>query len=384
MFGINLQIRLSVQGTDLKRQFEDIIFSTKGVTLQKLANKSKADLLIFELGKDFDRDFQVIQQLVRDGEVQEVFVVSKAVESQVLIRAIKAGIKEYLSLPLNESEVRRALAQFVARQSKTESNDTKSGQIVHVMGTKGGVGATTVAVNLAVALAQKRKQSSVALVDMNMLFGDIPLFLELKPKYHWGEITKNIDRLDSTFLLNVLAKHPSGLHILPSPGYLNGYPAATPEIVDHLLQLMKSMFDAVIVDGGQSLNQATLRSVEMSDQLVLISLLSLPCLSNTNKVLQSFENLHLSVEQRLRFVINRYMKKNEISLEDAKDTIKQKIFWTIPNDYKRTMSAINSGKPLIEIAPKDEVAKSFYGLANQLLPESQKAEKNGWSLFKRK
>lgn len=384
MFGNNLQIRLSVQGTDLKRQLEDIIFSTKGVTLQKLANKSKADLLIFELSKDVDHDFQVIQQLASDGEVQEVFLVSKAVESSVLIRAIKAGIKEYLSIPLNENEVRHALAQFVARQNKTENNDTKSGHIVHVMGTKGGVGTTTVAVNLAVALAQTRKHSSVALVDMNMLFGDIPLFLELKPKYHWGEITKNIDRLDSTFLLNVLAKHPTGLHILPSPGYLNGYPAATPEIVGHLLQLMKTMFDTVIVDGGQSLNQATLRCVEMSDQIVLISLLSLPCLSNTNKVLQSFENLHLPVEQRLRFVINRYMKKNEISIEDAKDTIKQKIFWTIPNDYKRTMSAINSGKPLIEIAPKDEVAKSFYGLADQLLPESQKAEKNGWSLFKRK
>jgi pilus assembly protein CpaE len=385
MFGNNLQIRLSVQDTDLKRQLEDIIFSTKGVTLQKLADKSKADLLIFELGKFFDRDFQVIQQLVSDGEIQEVFVVSSAVESQVLIQAIKAGIKEYLSLPLDESEVRHALEQFVARQSKAaDSNDAKAGQIVHVMGTKGGVGATTVAVNLAVALAQKRKPSSVALVDMNMLFGDIPLFLELKPKYHWGEITKNIDRLDSTFLLNVLAKHPSGLHILPSPGYLNGYPAATPESIDHLLGLMQTMFDAIIVDGGQLINQATLRSIEMSDQILLISLLSLPCLSNTNKILQSFENLDLSVEQRLRLVINRYLKKNEISLEDAKDTIKQTIFWTIPNDYKTTMSAINSGKALIETAPKEVVAKSFYGLADQLLPGFKKAEKSGWSLFKRK
>jgi pilus assembly protein CpaE len=302
----------------------------------------------------------------------------------VLIRAIKAGIKEYLSLPLNEDEVRNALEQFVARQSKAESNNTKTGQILHVMGTKGGVGATTVAVNLAVALAQKRKQSSVALVDMNMLFGDIPLFLELKPKYHWGEITKNIDRLDSTFLTNVLAKHSSGLHILPSPGYLNGYPAATSEIVDHLLQLMKTMFDTIVVDGGQSINPGTLRSVEMSDQIVLVSLLSLPCLSNVNKIMLSFENLNLSVDQRIRFVINRYLKKNEISLEDAKETIKQKIFWTIPNDYRATMSAINQGKALIEMAPKQLVAKSFYGLADQLLPEVQEAEKKGWSLFKRK
>jgi pilus assembly protein CpaE len=384
MFGINLQIRLSVKGNDLKRQLEDIIFSTKGVTLQKIANKTKADLLIFELGTDFDRDFQFIQQLVAEEEAKEVFLVSKAVDSTVLIRAIKAGIKEYLSVPLNEDEVRNALEQFVARQSKAESNNTKTGQILHVMGTKGGVGATTVAVNLAVALAQKRKQSSVALVDMNMLFGDIPLFLELKPKYHWGEITKNIDRLDSTFLTNVLAKHSSGLHILPSPGYLNGYPAATSEIVDHLLQLMKTMFDTIVVDGGQSINPGTLRSVEMSDQIVLVSLLSLPCLSNVNKIMLSFENLNLSVDQRIRFVINRYLKKNEISLEDAKETIKQKIFWTIPNDYRATMSAINQGKALIEMAPKQLVAKSFYGLADQLLPEVQEAEKKGWSLFKRK
>ncbi len=102
-----------------------------------------------------------------------------------------------------------------------------------MLGSKGGVGTTTVSVNLAVALSNS-KRHSVALLDMNTVFGEIPLFLEIQPKFHWGEITKNIDRLDDTFLMNVLSKHSSGVHILPSPAYLNGHQSPTPEIMERL------------------------------------------------------------------------------------------------------------------------------------------------------
>ena len=99
-----------------------------------------------------------------------------------------------------------------------------------------------------------------------MLFGDIPIFLALKPNYHWGEITKDIARLDATFLMNILSKHSSGVHVLPSPSHLNGNQPVTPETIEHLLSLMQGMFDFVVIDGGQSLNKTSLRILEMSDE----------------------------------------------------------------------------------------------------------------------
>ncbi len=102
------------------------------------------------------------------------------------------------------------------------------------MGAKGGVGTTTLAVNLAMTLAGKKEAGSVALVDLNMVFGEIPLFLSLTPAYHWGQLVENINRLDNTFLLNVMTPHKSGVHILPSTSHLNGHPPLTPQILDRI------------------------------------------------------------------------------------------------------------------------------------------------------
>ena len=126
----------------------------------------------------------------------------------------------------------------------------KEGKIVNVIGSKGGVGTTTIAVNLAVSLAEKKSIQSVALVDMNLLFGDIPLFLEIEPKYNWSEITNSISRLDDTFLKNILSVDTSGVCVLPSPSYLSDQNVVTSEIMKRFLILMRRTFDFIIIDGG--------------------------------------------------------------------------------------------------------------------------------------
>jgi pilus assembly protein CpaE len=207
--------------------------------------------------------------------------------------------------------------------------------------------------------------------------------LSLKPTYHWGEIAKNVSRLDSTFLLKAMTKHPSGVHILPSPNYLNGHPPATPEIMDRLLTVMKRTFDFIIVDGGQSLNGSALKVIEMADRVFLITLLNLPCLRNTGNVMKSLSNVGLTDRDRLRLVVNRFLKKSDITLKDAEESVKTEIFWSIPNDYKTAMSAINRGKPLYEVSPKADITKGLEGLAGSLIQVQRKEEKKGW-LFGRK
>jgi pilus assembly protein CpaE len=260
----------------------------------------------------------------------------------------------------------------------------KKGTIITTFGSKGGVGTTTVAVNLAVNLAMKDNSKSVALVDMNTLFGEIPLFLEITPQFHWGEITKNVDRLDHAFLANILTRHPTGVHVLSSPAHLNGHIRPTPEIMSHLLDLMKGTFDFVVIDGGQSTDDTTLRIVELSDTLLLIIILSLPCLANSNKLIQSFIELGFLNNDQIKVVANRHVKNSEISPSDAKAGIGKNLFWIIPNDYRTTMSAINQGKPLSKIAPKALITQSFEDLAEVFIrPKTQQKQNKKFRIFKR-
>jgi pilus assembly protein CpaE len=192
-----------------------------------------------------------------------------------------------------------------------------------------------------------------------------------------------VGRLDSTFLLNAMAKHPSGVHILPSPSYLNGHPPATREIMDRLLTVMKRTFDYIIVDGGQSLDGPALKAIEMADRVFLITLLNLPCLRNTGNLLKSLASAGVADKDRVRLVINRYLKKSDITLKEAEESVKSEIFWSISNDYKTTMSAINRGNRSTRFQPRADITKELEGLADTIILGEKKPEKKGW-LFRRR
>jgi pilus assembly protein CpaE len=238
-----------------------------------------------------------------------------------------------------------------------------------------------VAVNLAMILAEQKKAGSVALVDLNTVFGEIPLFLSLTPTYHWGQITKNVSRLDPTFLLNAMARHPSGVYVLPSPSYLNGHPPATADVMDRLLSTMQRTFDFIIVDGGQSLDGPALKALAMADRIFLITLLNLPCLRNTGNLLKSLAGLAPPDDDRVRLVVNRHLKKSDITLKEAEESLRSRILWSIPNDYQTTMSAINRGKPIYEISPRSDITRRLGEIAESIIqgdPPAEKTVKKGW------
>lgn len=380
----NIKVQLAIHSKPLAEDFRKIVADTAGMQIED-SGSSLVELLILELGGAPEQDFKQIDTLLAENKVREIFLTGENPDPNILMRAMRLGVKEFFPLPLNQGDVRTALDRFMERNAKVPPVDpqVKNGRIISICGGKGGVGTTTVAVNLAVAYSSRKQPLSVALLDMNTIFGEIPLFLEISPKFHWGEITKNIERLDNTFLMNVLTRHSSGVHVLPSPAYLNGHHQPTPSIMQRLLGLMRQLFDVVIIDGGQSLNDAALKGMQMSDEVLLVSTLSLPCLSNTSKLLRSFTDLGYIKKERIKVILNRYMKKNEITLEDAEAGIGQSVFFSIPNDYKTTMAAINSGKPLSELAPQSTIAGSIIELAVKLIPMEPGETKKRWSLFKR-
>ena len=380
----NYYLRFALKQASVGKKLEQIIQSAGGFDILSSRDTRRPDLLIFELGDDHQKDVNWIKSLLESDDVGEVFLTSKVADSTVLMQAIRIGAKEFISQPIKPAEVKDALLRFKERcKGAVPKMPAKHGQIITVFGSKGGVGTTTVAVNLAVSLSQKKSVESVALLDMNTLFGEIPLFLEISPKFHWGEITKNIERLDDTFLRNILTRHSTGVEVLSSPAHLNGHLKPTPEIMIRLLGLMQRMFDFVIIDGGQSTDETSLKVLELSNRLLLITILSLPCLANTNKLLRSFSDLGYVTKDRIKIVLNRYMKKSEVSLDDAEDGIGQELFWIIPNDFRSSMSAINNGKSLLEIESKAPITKSFMELANLLEPGDVRPPKKRWRIFKR-
>ncbi|UCG81741.1 MAG: hypothetical protein JSV60_05570, partial [Desulfobacterales bacterium] len=166
-----------------------------------------------------------------------------------------------------------------------------------------------------------------------------------------------------------------GVCVLSSPARLDRKLSSTPEIMERLLKVMRSMFDFVIVDGGQSLDSTALKILQMADRVIVVSILSVPCLSNTNKLLRSFDDLGYPPRQKIHVIINRYLRDADISMEDAETAIDHKIFQRIVNDYRATISAINKGQALVRLEPKAAISKDFKELASTFLQAGTTSQK---------
>jgi pilus assembly protein CpaE len=238
----------------------------------------------------------------------------------------------------------------------------KEGKIFTVFGTKGGVGTTTVAVNLAAAMARFDDKPSVALIDMNLLFGEVPVFLNMKPVFDWMEVARNTSRLDATYIMSILQRHSSGVHVLPTPIKVVEQFGLAPEVIEKVLNLVQTIFDFVIIDGGQSLGNVSKYIVGMSEKVLLITIPSLPGIINLKKMADAFVDLGYPRDD-VMVVLNRYNQKSGISIAEVKEMTKKDIQWTIPNDYRNTMSAINAGEPLTTMALNAEVTRKLIELA---------------------
>jgi len=374
-------VRLQIKNPNIREALEGVIASMDGFDLQPPGALNPCNLLILEIGEDLEKEFQLIHDIHASGEVEAIFVTSSRFEAEILVQALRAGVKEFFSQPIQLEELANALRKFKERQPGLPGSEIKrkKGKIIHIMGGKGGVGTTTVAVNLSTSLAQANPSQLVALVDMNLLFGEIPTFLDVQSDFSWGEIVKNISRLDATYLTSVLAKHPSGMFVLPSPTGLDGMTPATPEIIEKLLTVMEETFDFVVIDGGQSIDEISLKIFQMADAVLVVSILSLPCLTNVKRLLWTFQKLGFPQKENVKVLVNRYHKRSLISLEEAEKTIDQGIFWQIPNDFQTTMSAINQGKDLFSIAPGSEISKNFKKFSTLFIDETvPKETRNGF------
>ncbi len=375
-----IKVGLEIKNDKLRNELRDIASSVQGLFVQSQPDARDCDVLIMEISEDFRKDCQVVNRLLSSGSVKDIFLVSSCVESEVLLQAMRSGAREFFPLPLKKEELVVAFTKFRERNKDLgfTGQGRKKGTIINIIGSKGGIGTTTIAVNLAASLVEHLgHRKSVALIDMNLLFGEVPLFLDIEPAFNWGEVAKNISRLDSMYLMSVLSKHPSGVHVLPSPTRLDGVNPETPAIIEKLLLFMQNEFDYIVIDSGQHLNELSLKVLELSDTVLINAILSLPCLINVRRLIETFKRLGYPTDKSVRVIINRYHKNSVISLKEAEKGIEKRIFWQIPNDYHTTVSAINQGKTLAAVAHKADITQNIMELVSALAEktDAQKVRK---------
>jgi pilus assembly protein CpaE len=209
--------------------------------------------------------------------------------------------------------------------------------------------------------------------------------MDIKPEHHWGEVANNIYRLDSSFLMNILVKHPTGVYVLPSPSHLDAGKVATREVITQLLGFMTKVFDFIVIDGGNPLGDPSLSAMQVADQVLLVCSQSLPCLANTFKLMESFQRIGYPENTRIKVIVNRYLANASISLKSAEESIGQRVFWTVPEDGKSTTAAITQGKVLSQAARRSSVTKAMRKLAATLVEEGAEEPvqaKNRWRLPK--
>jgi pilus assembly protein CpaE len=359
-------VGLAVKNSKTQKDIEEVISTVPGFVSRVYDPRTPFDILLLEIQDEFQKELEHIKIIQESGSAKEIFLTSSLLDPAFLIEAMRMGVKEFFPQPLKTEEVKAALLKY-KKQENGNGNGRGKGKIINIVGSKGGIGTTTIAVNLAANLNQAKGSPSVALIDMNLLFGEIPIFLNLEAGFNWGELVQNISRVDPIYLMSIMTKHPSGLYVLPSPTGLDGINLASPEIMEKILGLMRDVFDFIVIDSGQTLDDISLKILEMSDTVFIAAILSLPCLSNVKKLLWIFKRIGYPSEEKVKIIVNRFHKKSLISLKEAEKALNQEISHLIANDYQTTMSAINQGKPLSMVAPKEDVSRNMGELAQSLI-----------------
>ncbi len=273
-----------------------------------------------------------------------------------------------------------ALSRISQRRLGHGENRPRGSQVIALAGAIGGVGTTSLAVNLGCILAKDPK-NSVALVDLDLCLGDADVFLDTIPDYTLVDVAQNVTRLDFTLLKRSLTKHSSGLYLLPRPVQLEDVALITPDDVQRVIGLLKATFTHLVLDLSKGYTAVDMVALEMANHILLTTQLDLPSLRNVVRLNMSFGNME-GMAEKVKIIVNRVgLENGQITLKKAEETIGKSIFWQLPNDYRTMIEARNNGVPLIDSSPRSAITQSMVALAKAISGDEEEetadADKTG-------
>lgn len=317
---------------------------------------------------------RAIELLHQEMPESAVFAIGNLSQPQVIVNAMRAGAREFIERPTTTTDLLEAFVRLTSAQRRVR-NEGPRGKVFSVINAKGGSGATTVAVNLALALQSAHGQA--ALVDLAPL-GHCALHLNLKPLFSVADATRNLHRMDASLLESFMTRHSGGLQLLAGTNTPAGMETSTAEFV-RLFDMLVTHYRYVVVDASTRFDAASRLVSNLSETVLLVACTDVASLWSAARVQQYLGET--GSRERVRLVLNRFRKVPGFSESDAEAAAGAKLLWRVPNQYFAVSSAIDRGTPLMEQS-HTEIARCFAGLAQELTRNDVDVKRATWSLFK--
>jgi pilus assembly protein CpaE len=329
---------------------------------QVLKSKAGSVLVIVDLSRNPEKAFEAAQGIKFKFHNVHLLMTSPDSSPETILKAMRSGAEEFLTQPLQWPDVLNSLQTIRKKITLQTAKSTEQGRFVTVFSSKGGVGTTTVATNLAVALAADKRRS-VCLVDLVLQFGSVTSFLNLEASYTIVDFVKNLKRIDPLFLDGSLVKHMSGVRVLAEPFHAEDAARIETADIDQTLEALVQAFNCVVIDTPKEFDETTFLALDKAHLILLVTEMDVPSLKSAHRALELFDRMGI-YQKKIRLVLNRHVKSKYMSLESVEQTLGVKVFWTLPNDYPTAIAALNQGLPILETEAKSEIAKSYWGLAD--------------------
>jgi pilus assembly protein CpaE len=347
-----------------------------------VVGQTNPDVGFVALDSNPEKALELVASLAKTTPSCDILVTSSSADGNLILRTMRAGAKEFLTHPVKTEDMAAALQRVAKQRGGSAGGGARACEIIAVTGATGGVGSTSLAVNLSCALAAN-EANSVVLLDLDLCLGDADVFLDSIPEYTISDVAQNVSRLDLTLLKRSLTKHDTGLYLLPRPVQLEDARHITIDELTRVLGLLKASFTHVIIDTSKGFTPLDMHVLAEADKVLLVTQLDLPCLRNVVRLMMSFKES--GFDDKVKIIVNRVgYDSGQISLKKAQETIGRDIYWQVPNDYRVMVEVRNNGVPLVQQAPKAAITQSINQLAEALTgrPGEQSgdggAKKGGW------
>jgi pilus assembly protein CpaE len=305
------------------------------------------DVVFLDLARDPDPFFVFANQLRRIKPAVKLIACSAAVPPQpsLLLEAMRSGVQDFLGKPVQAESLKDLLLR-VREDLHTTKDFASQDKLIVVMGAKGGVGATTVAVNLGVQLATFARKRTV-LLDFARPLGNIHLLLDLHPKFGIRDAVEGLERLDSHFMAGLLTKHKTKLEVLGGTTQPEEWQSIDVNVLDRVVNVAQNSFDVVLVDIGSQFSAEWATILRSARMVLIVSEANVPSLWTLERRLLALKGFGIP-QDRARIIINRWHKGDDEVLKSIQKDINRPIFASLPNDFRKASQAVNLGTPLME------------------------------------
>jgi pilus assembly protein CpaE len=328
--------------------------------------QTQPDMALINVDSNPQQAIDLIGEITRTAPQCAVLVISDSQEGSLILQVMRNGAREFLNMPLQLDDFIAALDRIRTALGGTDGESAgNTGQIISIVGVGGGVGSTSMSVNIAATLAQDPANSPV-IIDLDLTLGDADVWLDIIPDYTIRDVSENISRLDYGLLKRSLTRHDCGVFLLPRPVEVEGQDLVRPDDLRRILALLKATFSHLIIDASKSFGPLDMSAMEVSDRILVVTQLDLTCLRNVVRVIQ-FLNQANELDKKVDIIVNRMgLEDTDISLNKALETIGRDVFWQLPNDYATMVGSRNNGIPLTQFAPKARLTRSMNDLTKRL------------------